>query len=257
VAALCYDGVEDVEVVAGVVQEAQRLLSRALAMKGDRKARQGIVSRLRAGQTVGEWEELSAYPDGGYFVVGLLPEGQLDMRGLTQEQARQLAEEGEVSEYLDTPEEAADLYLKWNEDYGGALARAQETRPRSARATAIPVGAGGNPARERGPSRLRDFHGGNFEREVLEAPVPVLAFFCQPLSASDRLLLPLLERLAAEYTGLRFGRVDVGQNDALAVEYGVDTVPACLLFKHGRLVSTLKGLQRERHLRAALDALLA
>jgi len=112
-------------------------------MKGERKARQGIVSRLRAGQTVGEWEDLSAYPDGGYFVVGLLPEGQLDMRGLTQEQARQLAEEGEVSAYLDTPEEAADLYLKWNEDYGGALARAPETRPRSAQATAIPEEAGG------------------------------------------------------------------------------------------------------------------
>ena len=70
-------------------------------------------------------------------------------------------------------------------------------------------------------------------------------------------MLPLLERLAADHTGMRFGRVDVGQNDALAVEYGVDTVPACLLFKYGRLVQTLKGLQPERALRAALDALLA
>jgi thioredoxin-like negative regulator of GroEL len=43
----------------------------------------------------------------------------------------------------------------------------------------------------------------------------------------------------------------------LAVEYGVDAVPAYLLFKYGRLVQTLKGLQPERHLRAALDALLA
>ena len=226
-------------------------------MKGQRKARQGIVSRLKAGQAVGEWEELSAYPDGGYFVVGLLPQGPVDMRGLTPEQARQLAEEGEVSEYLDTPEEAADLYLKWKGEYGSALARTQQTRPRSAQGTAIPAEAAGNPAPERGPSRLGDFDGANFEREVLESPLPVLAFFCQPLSASDRLLLPLLERLAAEYTGLRFGRVDVGQSDALAVEYGVDTVPICLLFKHGRLVSTLKGLQREHHLRAALDALLA
>ena len=219
-------------------------------MKGQRKARQGIVSRLKAGQTVGEWEELSAYPDGGYFVVGLLPEGPVDMRGLTPGQSRQFAEEGEISEYLDTPEEAADLYLKLKKEYRRALARLGDNPPGASPVTATP---------EPGQawSGLRDFDGANFEREVLESPLPVLAFFCQPLSASDRLMLPLLERLAAEYTGLRFGRVDVGQSDALAVEYGVDTVPICLLFKHGRLVSTLKGLQREHHLRAALHALLA
>jgi thioredoxin 1 len=226
-------------------------------MKGERKARQGIVSRLRAGQTVGEGEELSAYPDGGYFVVGLLPEGQLDMRGLTQEQARQLAEEGEVSEYLDTPEEAADLYLKLKEEYGSALARLEDTPPGPSPAPATPERGCGSPEPGQASSRLRDFHEGNFEREVLEAPVPALVYFCQPLSASDRLLLPLLERLAGDHTGMRFGQVDVGQNDPLAVEYGVDTVPACLLFKHGRLVQTLKGLQPERNLRVALDALLA
>jgi thioredoxin-like negative regulator of GroEL len=70
-------------------------------------------------------------------------------------------------------------------------------------------------------------------------------------------MLPLLERLAADHTGVRFGRVDVGRNDALAAEYGVDALPACLLFKYGRLVQTLKGLRPEKTLRAALDALLA
>jgi thioredoxin 1 len=224
-------------------------------MKGQQKARRGIVSRLKAGQTVGEWEELSAYPDGGSFVVGLLPEGPIDIRGLTPEQAQELADDGELSEYLDTPEEAADLYLKLKKACGGALARREGTPPRQA--TGLPEDAGRSPAPERAPSRLGDFDGATFEREVLESPLPVLAFFCQPLSASGRLLLPLLERLAAEYTGLRFGRVDVGRNEPLALEYGVDSVPACLLFKHGRLVSTLKWLQREHHLRAALDALLA
>ena len=98
-------------------------------MKGQRTARQGIVSRLKDGQAVGEWEELSAYPDGAYFVVGLLPERPVDMRGLTPEQSRQLAEEGEVSEYLDTPEEAADLYLKLKKEYGSALVRLGDNPP--------------------------------------------------------------------------------------------------------------------------------
>jgi thioredoxin 1 len=224
-------------------------------MKRRQNSRQLIVSRLKAGRSVGEGADLATYPDSGYFVVGLLPEGPVDMRGLTPEQCRQLAEEGEVSEYLDTPEEAADLYLKLKREYGGALARREDTPPRPA--ARLPEDTGGSPAPERASSRVRDFNGANFEREVLASPYPALVFFCQPSGASERLMLPLLERLAGDHTGMRFGRVDVGQNDPLAVEYGVGTVPACPLFKHGRLVGTLKGLPPERHLRAALDALLA
>jgi thioredoxin 1 len=222
-------------------------------MKRRQNSRQLIVSRLKAGRSVGEGADLAAYLDGGYFVVGLLPEGPMDIRGLTPEQAQELADDGELSEYLDTPEEAADLYLKLKKEYGGALARREDTPPRPA--TGLPEDAGGSPAPKRAPSRLREFDGSSFGQEVLASPLPVLVLFAQPLSASDRLMLPLLERLAADHTGIRFGRVDPGQNDAVAVEYGVDTVPACLLFKYGRLVQTLKGLQPEKRLRTALDAL--
>jgi thioredoxin 1 len=224
-------------------------------MKRRQNSRQLIVSRLKAGRTVGEGADLATYPDGGFFVVGLLPEGPLDLRGLTAEQARELADDGELSEYLDTPEEAADLYLKLKKEYGGALARRQDTPPQPA--TGLPEEACGSPEPGQASSRLRPLSGATFGQEVLGSPSPVLVFFSQPSSASDRRMLPLLERLAGDHPGMRFGRVDVGQNDPLAVRYGVDTVPACLLFKHGRLVRTLKGLQPERNLRAALDALLA
>jgi hypothetical protein len=219
-------------------------------MKRRQNSRQSIVSRLKAGRSVGEGDDLATYPDSGYFVVGLLPEGPVDMRGLTPEQAQDLADDGELSEYLDTPEEAADLYLKLEKEYGSALARLEDSQPGPTPATATPEPG-------QASSRLRAFSGANFGQEVLASSFPALVFFCQPLSASDRLMLPLLERLAADHTGMRFGRVDVGRDDPLAVEYGVDTVPACLLFKHGRLARTLKGLHPERNLRAALDALLA
>ncbi len=226
-------------------------------MKRQQRARQGIVSRLRAGQAVGEGDELCTYPDGAFFVVGLLPEGPLDIRGLTPEQARELADDGELSEYLDTPEEAADLYLKLHREYGSALARLGDTPPAASPAAATPEPTCGAPGPGRASSRLRALSGATFRQEVLASPFPVLVFFSQPSSASDRLMLPLLERLGADHPGMKFGRVDVGPNDPLAVKYGVDSVPACLLFKHGRLVRTLKGLQPERSLREALDVLLA
>jgi hypothetical protein len=92
-------------------------------MKQRQTSRQFIVARLKAGRTIGEGTDLATYPDSGYFVVGLLPEGPMDIRGLTPQQAQELADDGELSEYLDTPEEAADLYLKLKKAYGGALAR--------------------------------------------------------------------------------------------------------------------------------------
>ena len=101
-------------------------------MKRRQNSRQVIVSDLKAGRTVGEGADLTTYPDGGYFVVGLLPEGPMDIRGLTPEQAQELADDGELSEYLEAPEEAADLYLKLKKEYGEALARREDTRPRPA-----------------------------------------------------------------------------------------------------------------------------
>jgi len=222
-------------------------------MKRRRTSRQVIVSCLQAGRAVGEGADLAAYPDGGFFVVSLLPEGPVDIRGLTPEQARELADDGELSAYLETPAEAADLYLKLRKEYGAALARVKG-RPLP-QATGTSEEAAGRATRKRGSIRLREFGGANFQQEVLASPSPVLALFCHPSSASDRLTLPLLERLAADYTGMKFGQVEGGQNDPLAVEYGVVTFPTCLLFEHGRLVQALKGLPPERTLRAALDGL--
>src|SRR5579864_1097430 len=101
-------------------------------MKQRQNSRQLIVSRLKAGRSVGEGADLATYPDSGYFVVGLLPEGPVDMRGLTPEQAE------ELSEYLDTPEEAADLYLKLKKEYGRALARREDNPPGASPAIATP-----------------------------------------------------------------------------------------------------------------------
>jgi hypothetical protein len=92
-------------------------------MKRRQNSRQLIVSRLKAGRIVGEEADLATYADSGYFVVSLFPEEPMDILGLTPEQAQELAADGELSEYLDTPEEAADLYLMLKKEYGGALAR--------------------------------------------------------------------------------------------------------------------------------------
>jgi hypothetical protein len=89
--------------------------------------RQTIITRLRAGKEVDEWADLCIYPSGSLFVVEFIPpDGPLDLSGLSDEQAAQLRDEGELSEYCETPEEAADLYLLLEGRYRGKLISQKE-----------------------------------------------------------------------------------------------------------------------------------
>jgi hypothetical protein len=56
------------------------------------------------------------------FVVEFFPpSGSLDNSGLTEQQTEQLRDEGELSEYFETPEEAAELYLLLESHYRDRL----------------------------------------------------------------------------------------------------------------------------------------
>lgn len=82
------------------------------------------------------------------------------------------------------------------------------------------------------------------------------ATWCAPC----KMQLPILESLAPEYAGrATFGKVNIedGDNKAIAVRFGIRSIPTLLVFKDGTLMQTLTGLQQPPALRQALDAALA
>jgi len=122
------------------------------------------------------------------------------------------------------------------------------------------------PGREiAGARALRDMDGpmqavgaAGFEAEVLQSDVPVLVDFYATWCGPCKGLAPTLVRLAEAYQGrIRFVKVDVDKDAALASRFGVSAVPTLLLFRAGLPAETLVGGLDERSLRSRLDSLLA
>ena len=74
----------------------------------------------------------------------------------------------------------------------------------------------------------------NFEEEVIKSDIPVLVDFWATWCGPCRMIAPEVEAIAEEYDGkIKVGKVNVDEEEELAIKYGVSSIPTLILFKDG------------------------
>lgn len=214
-------------------------------------SRSEIIRRLRANQEVDDWADLCIYPSGSLFVLEFTPPpGPLEFQDLRPEWLEQLQDEGELSEYFDTPEEAAELYLLLEARcQGKLLPRSEVFRDES-----------GTSRKSRPVKKITSLPSittETFEEELRGATVPVVILFWSPWSGLDRLSLPLVTNVAnAIQDEAKFFTLDVEECPEIVSGLKVSSTPTVMIFHQGALEARLESPLTEEVIRRALHHLL-
>lgn len=93
----------------------------------------------------------------------------------------------------------------------------------------------------------------NFETEVLKSDIPVLVDFWATWCGPCMMLSPVIAELAEELEGkVKVGKVNVDEQNELAMQYRVASIPTLLLFKNGELAKTSVGFKPKNDIIATL-----
>ena len=95
-------------------------------------------------------------------------------------------------------------------------------------------------------------------REVIQSEKLVVVDFYADWCMPCRYIAPILEKLAKEYNGkAEFYKLNVDENQEVAFEYGIASIPTVLFFRNGRIVGGFIGAMPENAVRAEIERALA
>ena len=81
----------------------------------------------------------------------------------------------------------------------------------------------------------------NFQSEVMNSDKPVLLDFWAPWCGPCRMVVPIVEEIAKERSDIKVGKVNVDEEQELAVQFQVMSIPSLFVLKNGKIVNQSVG----------------
>ncbi|MCI8384492.1 MAG: thioredoxin [Clostridia bacterium] len=93
----------------------------------------------------------------------------------------------------------------------------------------------------------------NFEEEVLKAEKPVILDFYADWCGPCQMMSPVIDEIAEEKADIvKVGKVNVDENQDLAMEYGVMSIPTIVILKNGEVENVFVGVKSKSEILGAI-----
>ena len=92
----------------------------------------------------------------------------------------------------------------------------------------------------------------NFNQEVLNSDKPVLMDFWAPWCGPCRMVVPLVEEIAKERSDIKVVKINVDEEQELAMQFGVMSSPTLVVMKNGKIANQVTGARPKAQILAML-----